>query len=146
MSIKLAGVALGYIGSRKTGKQAARRGREQRLYNEIAAGQTIAVGQRKALEEIRQGKLLASRLVAVAAAGGAPQDIDHLLADIEGEGIYRASIAMYEAESESERLKFEGLMAEKTGKELQSAAKMKGLATVISGAGSLYKGFGSEKH
>ena len=144
MGIGLAIAAFGAItsasGARKEGKRQAARGREQKIFDEIAAGQTIAVGQRRALEEKRQAKLMASRAVAVAAAGGISQDIDNLIADIEGEGVYRASIAMYEAETEAERLKFSGLMAERTGRDLESAARKRSLGIILTGAGSLYRG------
>ena len=138
MILKGIGTLTALSGSRGKARKLAARGKEVRLYKEIAAGQVVAVGQRRALEEKRQAKLLASRAVAVAAAGGASQDIDHLLADIEGEGFYRASIAMYEAESESERLKFEGLQAEKYGVEQASATRTKGIATALNIGASMF--------
>ncbi len=136
--LKVAGYGISALDERKKGKRQAARGREQKIFDEIAAGQTIAVGQRRALEERRQAKLIASRAIAVAAAGGASQDIDNLIADIEGEGVYRASIAMYEAESEAEKLRFSGLMAERTGRDLQKASSKRALGLVFSGAGSIY--------
>ena len=140
LGLMVVGTLMGASGERKAGRRAAQRGREQKAFDEVYAGQVIAIGQRAALEQTRQAKLMASRAIAVAAAGGASQDIDHLIADIEGEGVYRASLAMYEAETEAERIKFQGLMAERTGRDLQSASNKRALATLISGAGSLYAG------
>lgn len=144
MAAGLALVGIGTVlsagGQLKAGKRAGKRGRIQKAVNEVAAGQKVAVGQRTALEQKRQAELMASRAVAVAAAGGASQDIDNLIADIHGEGLYRANVAMYEAETEAENLKFEGLMAEQTGREREKASQIGALATVISG-GARMKGY-----
>ena len=138
--LAITGQVLQYAGQKKSGRLAARRGTDQRIYDEIAAGQAIAIGQRKGFEAQRQAKLLASRAVAIASAGGAGQDIDHLIADIEGEGIYRSSLAMFEAESEAERLKFKGELEEKTGRDIKRAQDTKALGTLLSAGGSLYRG------
>jgi len=132
-----AGTVLSAGAQLSAGKKRAKRGRIQRAINEVAAGQTIATGQRVSLEQKRQAELMASRAVAVAAAGGAAQDIDNLIADIHGEGAYRANVAMYEAETEAENLKFQGLMAEQTGREAEKASQFGALATVISGGGKM---------
>ena len=121
----------------KAGRSAAARGRTQKVMNEVAATQVVAVGQRKALEEKRQAEIMASRAVAVAAAGGSPDDIDNLIADISSEGVYRANVAMYEAETESENLKYQGLMAEQIGKEEEKASKLTALSTVLKGGGAI---------
>lgn len=115
----------------------ASRGKVQKALNEVAATQVIATGQRKALDEKRQAELMASRAIAVAAAGGATQDIDHLLADISSEGIYRANVAMYEAETESETLKYEGMLAEEAGKEAQRASELGVYSTILSGGSKM---------
>ena len=140
MSIPLiaAGGAIQAYSLLKAGSGAERRGKAQKLLYDIAAGQTVAAGQRAALEERRQGQLMASRALAIAAAGGAAQDVDNLIADINGEGVYRANVAMYEAETEAEKLKFEGLLAEQTGKEKKRASKIGALGTVLSGGADIY--------
>lgn len=125
-------------GYKKTGKAARERGLEQQAYNEVAATQAIAVGQISALEEERQARLVASRAVAVAAAGGSVMDITNLLADIEGEGAYRASIAMFEAENEANRLKFEGEQAAKYGADLEDQYRDKAKATKLQALGSMF--------
>ncbi|MGD9382202.1 MAG: hypothetical protein PVI03_07135 [Candidatus Thorarchaeota archaeon] len=133
------GTLLQASGILRGGKAARQRGTKQRIYNEIAAGQVIAVGQRKALEQKRQAELMASRALAVSAAGGAAQDMDNIIADIHGEGLYRANVAMYEAETEAENLRFEGLMAEETGKELEEASQIQALGTVLSGGAMMMR-------
>ena len=144
MSIGLALAAVGavsdYSGNKKAGKREAARGREQKIYDDIAAGQAIAIGQRRGLEATRQSKLLASRAIAVAAAGGASQDIDHLITDIEGEGIYRSSLAMFEAETQAEKLRFHGEQAEKTGRDRQRNYNNRATVSLLQGGSSLYQG------
>lgn len=126
-------------GYKKTGRRARQRGQEQQVYNEVAATQAIAVGQIAALEEERQAKLVASRAIAVAAAGGAVEDITNLLADIEGEGAYRASLAMFEGEREAERLRFEGKQAAKYGAEQEEMYKDQAKATRINSLASAFQ-------
>jgi len=44
---------------------------------------------------------------------------------------------MYEAETESENLKYQGLMAEQIGKEEEKASKLTALSTVLKGGGAI---------
>jgi len=125
-------------GYKDTGKRAKARGVEQAVYNEVAATQVIAVGQKAAFEETRQAELMASRAIAVAAAGGIAQDIDHLIADIYGEGAYAASLALHAAETEAERLKFEGKQAEQYGIDQEKTYRDMGKAALLKGLGSAF--------
>ena len=136
--LELAGANKSAKGQERAGELALERGREQRTFNEIAASQVFAVGQREAFEDQRQAKLMASRAVAVAAAGGAVADIDHLIADIYGEGAYRASLAMHAAESEAERLRFAGAQAEQYGMEVRDESKKAARGTRLGAVGSLF--------
>ena len=122
----------------KEGRRHATQGVIQQAYNEVAATQATASGQRRDLEERRQAQLAASRAIAVGAAGGSQDDIDNIIANIQGEGEYRASLSMYEAEAEADRLRFSGESAAKSGREKSKAGRNKSLATVLQGAGSLY--------
>lgn len=122
----------------EAGFRAQKRGYIQKELNDVAAGQVIAIGQRKALEEKRQSELMASRALAIAAAGGAAQDIDYLIADISGEGAYRANLAMYDAETEAERLKYEGKLAKEYGVETSEIAQQETLATVLTSGTQMY--------
>ena len=127
-------------GQRKTGKMAMERGAEQKDFNEIAAQEMRAIGQHLALEEGRQAELMASRAVAVAAAGGSVMDIGHLIADIYGEGAYRASIALHDAESRARRLEFEGEKAEQMGLDEYKAAKKRSRGTLLTTLGTFVTG------
>jgi len=129
------GTILSASASQQEGYVAMNLAKRQQAVNEVAAGQAIAVGQHRAFEEKRQADLMASRAVAVASAGGHAQDIDNLIADIHGEGLYRANLAMYEAETESERIRYEGELGVEVGEAKQRAAEKRTTATVISGLG-----------
>ena len=145
---------LSYFGTKKaakgfedTGKAARERGKKQRAQYYVTAKSVIASGQAGMLEDERQAELVASRAIAVAAAGGYIQDIDHLLADIHGEGAYRASLTMREAELEAESMRFAGDQAEEYGadqydlyKGRSKAAKIQGITGLIGSA--TYAGFG----
>jgi len=100
------------------------------------------LGQRRALEEQRQAELLASRALAVAAAGGGGADdptVSKIIADIRGEGAYRAALQMYDAEEQSRKLKFEGKMAEFIGKEEYETARMEAIGTLLGTGASMAK-------
>lgn len=134
--LMIAGTLQSYSAQKAEGRELAEQGVIQKALNEVAAGQVKATGQRAALEETRKAEIMASRAVAVAAAGGSGQDINNLIADIKGEGAYRASLAMYEAETESENLKYQGLMAEQQGLKEKKAAGRRAFGTALSGASS----------
>jgi len=137
MPLMIAGMVMSYDDQKKQGRELAEQGAIQKALNEVAAGQAIAIGQMDAAEERRSADIIGSRAVAVAAAGGAGGDINNLIADIKGEGSYRASIAMYEAESQSERLKHEGFQAERMGRKQKKEMGRRAFGTVLQGAGSV---------
>ena len=120
-------------GIEKTGKRAYRQGLEQNINSRMAAIQAFAVGQRSAIEADRQAKIVASRAVAVAAAGGYSEDIDNLLADIYGEGAYQVSLELHAAETEANRLRLEGEQALQYGKDMKKESKKRAKAARISG-------------
>jgi len=129
--LMVAGGVTSMIGQGQAGREAYSRGLSQKAINEVAAGQAVAAGQRVAIEERRQAELTASRAVAVAAAGGAADDIDSLIADIDKEGEYRANVALYEAETEAERIKFQGELAARVGKDEYKASKVAQASTIL---------------
>lgn len=126
-------------GIKEQGRLARKKGREQQTYNEVAAQEVLSIGQMNASEDRRQARLIASRAVAVAAAGGAVEDIEHLLGDIHGEGAYRAAITLMDAQSQSDRLLFEGKQAAEYGASLYESAKGSASAQRASGYASLLK-------
>jgi hypothetical protein len=130
----------------RAGERSRTRGYQQAGYYNVAAGQAQAMGQIASFEDTRQAELIASRAVAVAAAGGYSEDIVNLLADIEGEGAYRASISLFEAETQAEQLRFAGTQAIQQGEDdyaygqAQYKASKKGsMGAKIGGLSSAFK-------
>jgi len=140
--LSFAGGLMGSDSKKKAARLAKARGAEQNTYNKMAAKTVEASGQISAMEQRRQAKLMASRAVAVAAAGGYSDDITNLIADIDNEGAYRASIALYESGSEAERLRHEGRMAEKYGIEQGQVYRQQASNTTLAAYGSLASGIG----
>jgi len=149
------GALLGFGGSNKAakglkeqGRLARERGLEQQTYNQVAATEAMAIGRMNASEDRRQARLIASRAVAVSAAGGSVSDIEHLIGDIYGEGAYRAAISLMDAQSQSSRLLFEGEQAAKYGIAQEASAqgaakaqKMSGFGTLLKTGAALFGGF-----
>ena len=134
------------------GQQALLAGQYQAAQQEQAAGQEQAAAQRRALEERRRAPLVASRALDLAgASGGSVSDpsVANLLADLEGEGAYRAAVRMYEGEDRARALRqgaltsnLEGQIGLQEGQSRASAYRMQAVGSLISGASSLYSKYG----
>jgi hypothetical protein len=139
-------------GARAAGEGERRAAEFQAQQLEQNAGQAIAASQRNAEEERRKARLLASRALAVAAAsGGGASDVtvQNIIADIEGEGTYRAMTALYQGEEKARQLsmaaagkRYEGELAVQASKQKRTAYTLGGLAQMGIGAGSLYMKYG----
>ena len=142
-----AGTGLSLYGQYKQGKISAAMGRLRQQYANKAAQETVAAGQRAALEERRNAEILASRAIAVAAAGGRSGDASaaKIVTDIQGEGAYRAAVAMYDAEEQAKKIKFEGNMAAYQGEQDAQNARLGMLGTALSGGASMYSQFNKPK-
>lgn len=116
------------------------------------AGLAIAVSQRGALEERRQGELQASRALAVAAASGAgvsDPTMVRILANTQGEAAYRAAVALYEGEAQARNLRIEaaagrvsGMDALAEGYRLQQGYALRAGGQALRGIASLYARYG----
>jgi len=109
---------------------------------EVQAGTERAISQRSAMEERRQARLVASRGVAVAAASGGGVDdptVVNLLADIEGEGEYRALTALYNGEEEARGLEGQAKARRKEAKNVKRASYFKAASTILSSASGMAK-------
>ena len=136
IALTLLGGGMSALNQMAAGDKAYALGLEQKAISEVAAGQATAVGQHKAYEVQRQYDLMASRAMAVSAAGGSADDIDNLIADIDSEGLYRAGLAIYEAETEAESIRYNGILSARQGKQAQDASRSTALATTITSAGT----------
>ena len=146
--------------------QAARRSAAQRFSAEqlrALAGQEIASSQRSAFDQERTARLVQSRALAVAAASGgsaADPTVVSLLARTEGEGYYRASVALYEGQEAARRLRMEASARDyEAALELESGAagaeaytasaqaygvqrraqQLQGYSNLLGSAGSMYQ-------
>lgn len=112
---------------------------------ELDAKNSVAMKQREAHEEMRQARVLASRALALAAAGGGnASDITvmNLIADIDSEGIYRAQVAMYEGEAQAQMYNLEADSLKKYGQSRKEAGKARAEARWLSSFGSMYSQYG----
>jgi len=157
--MQAAGSFLQAWGNFEQGRMARVQGERRRIAAEFdawnaerQAGIAIAISQRQALEEERQGRLVASRALAVAAAsGGGVSDptIVRIIANARGEASYRAHVALYEGEARARELKFEAITGRIAGHELeaegarvQGAYALAGLGALARGGASLYAKYG----
>lgn len=108
---------------------------------EERAVEVKAASQREMLEERRRKELVASRALAVSAAGGGgaldPTVVD-ILADIEGEGAYRESVAMYQGEQEALDLRLKAENLRKGVTAMERGYRTRQATTLLRGATSAY--------
>lgn len=154
-----AGTVAGVIGNLSAGRTARKQGEAaqaaanfEAAQMDQAAGQQIASAQRAALEQRRRAALIVSRGLAVAAASGAGASdptVANLLADVEGEGAYRAGVALYEGEERARQLslgadakRYEGEIMKQGGKDRQTAYTIAGIGRGLAGGGSMFAKYG----
>ena len=153
------GTILGFIGSMGAASSAKRAADRARMAAEIEAqqltqqgGQAVAGSQREAWSERRKAELLASRGLAIAAASGggaADPTVTKILANITGEGSYRAALALYAGEDRKRQLDFgaaarryEGQSAVEAGSDTAAAYRTRALAGLATGSAGLYGKYG----
>lgn len=129
---------------------------------EQQAGQEIAASLRGAKEENRQAEYLQSRQLALAAASGASASdttVVNLIARTAQEGSYRAALALYQGEDRARLLRMGaqgrryeaditregGALTEKAYRLQAKGHKYAALASILTGAGSLYEKYGGKK-
>lgn len=108
---------------------------------EEKAGQVLAASQRGMLQQRKQKELVASRALAVAASGGggaSDPTVVNIIADIEGEGAYRESLALYQGEQEAYELRTSAQNLRLGMEEMSEAMSAERTATAIQGAASAY--------
>lgn len=156
------GTALQAAGNVVAGRAARIQGRQQNREKQFEAqqfeqeaNQSVAAGQRNAYEEKRKANLIASRAVALAAAGGgnvSDPGIVKVIADIEGEGAYRSAVALYAGEDQARRdrmaasaKRYEGAVAEHGGNITGMNYNIAGGAALLKGSSSLYEKYKGPK-
>lgn len=144
LPLALAGSALSAGGSILGANSQASELRSQADQLDARAGSTRATSQRQAIEERRQGDLVSSRALALAAAGGGADDpsVINDLANISGRGEYSALSDLYNGETSAQSDEAQaaanrrGASAVKTAGVLKAAGTMIGTAPTILNHGS----------
>lgn len=121
----------------------------------IAGGQAQAAAQRNAVDTQRQTSYITSQAIATAAArGGGASDpsVVNTIAKISGESAYRQALDIYGGnqqaqvdELQAQGKELSGQMQVQQGQQLNDAAKVSSVATLMKGSasmGSLYQRFG----
>jgi hypothetical protein len=136
----LAGAAGSIIGANAEAKEL----RRQAAQLEFQAGQGRASAQRAAMEERRKSRFLSSRGLALAAASGGGADdptVINNLAEIEGEGEYRALASMYEGETEARGKEAQAVANRSRAKAVKTAGLLNAAGKILD-AGSSFFGAG----
>lgn len=157
--LQVFGTALQYSaqrGAARAEREAAagrkRIGNIEAAHMEQQAVLSVASAQRDMLEQRRQARLLESRALAVAAASGAGASdttVVNIINDIAAEGAYRSSLALFEGQERARQLRA-GAEVRREGGDLQAeygaqtakAYEIGSVASLFSGAGSLYARYG----
>lgn len=134
------GMGLDAISSYRAGKAAKNEAYSQAAEMEVNAGQEKAYAQRRAIEQRRQARLVQSRALALAAAGGAADDpsVVRIIGDIAGRGEYEAMLELFEGNVAARDLLAQAKATRAAGKEAYRAGRLGAAATAISGFGSMY--------
>lgn len=145
-----AGALLQVLGGIQSAKAATQYGKAQQAAAELQAWHAeeqaetvVAVSQRQAEEQLRQGRMQASRMLALAAAsGGGMSDptIVRLIAGAETEASYRASVALYEGESKARQLKLDAAIGRVSGANAALEGATVGTGRILATAGAAVRG------
>lgn len=112
---------------------------------ERQAGRVRAQGQRAAIEDKRQGRLVQSRIQALAAASGAgAQDptVVKLQGDIEGESEYRALSDLYTGDTQADTLVEDARNTRRYGRNVAKAYNTAAMGTILSTGATLWDKYG----
>lgn len=139
--LMVAGTALSAYGQIKAGKQEEQSSKYEAAQLEEQAGLRIASSQRTSLEQEQQGKLQASRALAVAGGGASDPTVVNLLADLASDTNYRRMVSLYEGREEARGLREEAKMTRIRGREARKASRIGAAGTVLMGAGSIASKF-----
>lgn len=147
IALTLLGAGTEAGGSILSGNSQAGELRTQAAQLEANALADRATSQRRASEERRQARLTASRTLAVAASSGAGADdptIMNLMADMEGEGEYRALAALYEGETAARAQEEQAKANRRAASRAKTAAAVKASSSILGAGLSLFDRFGGD--
>jgi hypothetical protein len=132
--------ALSHVKAGRAARQAAEFEAEQLRQN---AGQAQAAGQYAAEDVAMRTKLLTSRALAVAAAGGggaSDPGVVSAIAGIAGEGAYRQALALYGGDERARDLRSAADSAEYRGRLTESNERRAAIGRTVSAGASAVRG------
>lgn len=106
------------------------------------AGQAQAVGQRRAEEMRRQGRLLASRAQALAGGGASDESVVKTIADITAESEFRALTSLFESDVEAQDLRERARARVFEGERTHRSSQYTTAGTLFGAGASLYSKYG----
>ena len=136
--LQIAGSLLSAGGTILGANSEAKELRREAAQLEVQAGQERATSQRQSIEERRQARLASSRALAIAAASGGGSDdpsVVNAIANIEGEGEYRALTALYEGNVQADDTVRQAQARRREAKNVKRASLFKAVGSIL-GAGS----------
>lgn len=142
-TIGLATAAYGALSGGDAEDAAKRQMRLNRMQAEILKGQAKqeeASGQRSAILDRHTAELIASRALAVSAAGGGgttDPTVAKVIGDINSEGAYRAAVSLYQGEAEARKLRDQAHLLVESGQAMLEGAQDQDSASRLSSIGSL---------
>lgn len=158
VGLSTAGTLFSVIGGMGTARAARRQGAAMNAAAQFEAaqleqnaGQAIAAAQRVKMSREQHARLIASRALAVGAKNGGLDDpgVQNVIADIEGEGAYRAMIALYDGEERARQLRmgagarrYEGALAEQAGIDIATGRTIKAFGTGATDIATMYSKYG----
>lgn len=140
-ALMVAGGVITAGGTLAQGSAAKRAAQFEATQLDRSATAARATASRAASEETRRSRLIQSRAQAVGAAsgGGVPYD---QIADIAGEGEYRALMTLFEGEEEAKGRETQADAARFSGKSAQRASRINAVGSLIQGGGSMFEKYG----
>lgn len=144
IGLAVAGSALAAGGTILGANAEAKQLKGEAIQLEAQAGSTRATSQRQAMDERRQARLASSRALALSAASGGASDptVVNILANLEGEGEYRALTALYNGEEEARGLEFEATNRRKESKNTKRAGYIGAASTMLKAGAGMYEKYG----
>ena len=142
--LSVASTALEVVGTLQAGKQDEAKFNYEAKVREQQADQALATGQRRAQARYREGRILASRQRAVAAAQGDTSDksVLDILGFSERETQLNARTEIANAQNQANSLNDAARIARLDGKNARRNATLGAIGQAIGGASSIFDRFG----
>lgn len=142
----MVGSALQVAGAVSGGLNAKAAADSQAAQLDAAANTAQASSQRAASEQRRKARLGVSRALAVAGGGAGDIGVQNLMADIAGEGEYRALAALFDGSDRAAGLRDQANVKRWEVKQARTAGYIGGISSALSSGGSaMFEKYGKTK-